>query len=151
MINIRAAHSADASAVADVYLQSRKAHVAFAPPAHADDDIRQWIAQRLLPNSHVTVAEQNGTIVGMCATAHDGTASWIDQLYVAPAWVGQGIGTQLLGEALARLQPPIRLYTFGANTGARRFYERHGFVPIRFGDGSENEEGVPDVLYERSY
>ena len=149
MITIRAARPADALAIAEVYLQSRKVHVAFAPLAHADDDTRQWIAHHLLPNSTVTVAEQDGAIVGMCATSHDGTVSWIDHLYVAPALVGSGIGAQLLQDALPRLQPPIRLYTFQANTGARRFYERHGFVPIQFGDGSENEEGAPDVLYER--
>jgi hypothetical protein len=46
------------------------------------------------------------------------------------------------------LAPPIRLYTFQANAGARRFYERHGFVPIEFTDGQANEERCPDVLYE---
>ncbi len=43
---------------------------------------------------------------------------------------------------------PIRLYTFQANLGARRFYSRHGFVAIEFGDGRANEERCPDVLYE---
>ena len=33
------------------------------------------------------------------------------------------------------------------NTGARRFYERHGFVEAGRTDGRGNEEGVPDVLY----
>ena len=37
--------------------------------------------------------------------------------------------------AKERLGSPIRLYTFQANNGARRFYERHGFTPIAFGDG----------------
>jgi ribosomal protein S18 acetylase RimI-like enzyme len=49
---------------------------------------------------------------------------------------------------LARLPRPVRLYTFAANTGARRFYERYGFVAIAYGDGSHNEERTPDVLYE---
>jgi ribosomal protein S18 acetylase RimI-like enzyme len=62
--------------------------------------------------------------------------------------VGQGIGKLLLEGALAHLQLPVRLYTFQANTGARRFYERHGFVAIEFSDGQGNEEKCPDVLYE---
>ena len=40
--------------------------------------------------------------------------------------------------------------TFARNAGARRFYERHGFVAVAFGDGTGNEEGEPDVRYERS-
>ena len=44
----------------------------------------------------------------------------------------------------------LRLYTFARNEGARRFYERHGFVAVAFGDGSGNQEGEPDVRYERA-
>jgi len=40
----------------------------------------------------------------------------------------------------------LELYTFARNEGARRFYERHGFRAIAF--GQENEENEPDVLYE---
>ena len=29
-----------------------------------------------------------------------------------------------------------------------RFYERHDFRILELGDGSGNEEGCPDVLYE---
>ena len=75
-------------------------------------------------------------------------ASWIEQLYLLPAWVGQGIGTKLLDLARAELRPPIRLYTFQANERARCFYESRGFRAIAFGDGTGNEEKCPDVLYE---
>ena len=45
------------------------------------------------------------------------------------------------------VRAPLRqLWTFAANTGARRFYERHGFVATRRTDG-DNEEGAPDILY----
>ena len=36
-----------------------------------------------------------------------------------------------------------------ANSGARRFYERHGFTAAKFGDGSGNEEKLPDIQYLR--
>jgi hypothetical protein len=42
----------------------------------------------------------------------------------------------------------MRLYAFQRNTRARGFYERRGFVAVEFGDGSGNEEGEPDVLYQ---
>jgi ribosomal protein S18 acetylase RimI-like enzyme len=50
--------------------------------------------------------------------------------------------------AKAELGAPIRLYAFQENAPTRQFYERHGFKAIAFGDGSENEENCPDVLYE---
>jgi GNAT superfamily N-acetyltransferase len=75
---------------------------------------------------------------------------WLGQFYLLPSAVGQGIGTQLLAIAKERLGSPIRLYTFQANQEARRFYERHGFRAIAFGDGSDNEERCPDILLEWS-
>lgn len=74
--------------------------------------------------------------------------SWIMQMAVQAELVNQGIGSQMLAHALRTLSPPIRLYTFQQNSGARRFYERHGFVAIEFTDGSGNEERCPDVLFE---
>ena len=75
---------------------------------------------------------------------------WIDQLYVQPGWERRGVGSRLLAAALQSLPRPVRLYAFEQNHGARGFYERWGFVAIRFGDGTGNEERVPDVLYENS-
>jgi hypothetical protein len=41
----------------------------------------------------------------------------------------------------------LKLWTFEANLRARRFYERHGFVPTGATSG-DNEEGAPDLRYE---
>ncbi|KPF67955.1 hypothetical protein IP84_12025 [beta proteobacterium AAP99] len=153
-LEIRAAKPADAARIADIYLASRRTLVAFAPLAHPDDDVRVWIATVLLPAGGVRVAVAHGRVLAFCATSVEtpvaGAAAqaWIDHLYLDPDAVGQGIGRALLAAALGDLPRPVRLYTFAQNTGARRFYERHGFVAIEFGDGSGNEEGCPDVLYE---
>jgi ribosomal protein S18 acetylase RimI-like enzyme len=144
----RDAAAADAPAVSEVYLASRKAFLPYAPLAHSDDEVRDYIAHRLIPGSNVTVAERHGEIVGMMSLTCENGLGWIGQFYLHPASVGRGIGTQLLRLAKDRLGPPIRLYTFLANQGARRFYERSGFQAIAFGDGSDNEEHCPDVLYE---
>lgn len=147
----RIAQTDDAAKVAEVYLASRKTYLAYAPLAHSDHDVRQWIRDTLIPTGCVTVALQRHEIVGMMATSIDeGGHAWIDHLYLDPSCVGQGTGSDLLQRAVKALPRPIRLYTFQANAGARRFYERHGFVSIAFGDGSENDEGCPDVLYELS-
>ena len=145
---LRQATAADAEAVSDVYLTSRKALVPWAPLAHADRDVRAWIRNHLIPTGQVTIAIQNGAVIGMMALSDDGTVGWIDQLYLHPRAVGRGIGTTLLEHAKAELGAPIRLYTFQASARARRFYERHGFHVIAVGDSSDNEEQCPDVLYE---
>ena len=147
-VELRPATVGDADAVADVYLRSRKELVACAPLAHSDDSVRGWVRDRLIPAGRTTVAVVDDQIVGLIAIASTSDASWIEQLYLHPAWIGRGIGTGLLELARTRLPPPIRLYTFQANQRARRFYERRGFKAVRFGDGSGNEEKCPDVLYE---
>ena len=43
----------------------------------------------------------------------------------------------------------VNLWTFQRNTGARRFYERNGFIAVELTDGASNEEREPDVRYTR--
>jgi len=150
-IAIRPAVEADAPQVAEVYLASRRELVSFAPLAHPDEAVKRWVADQLMRASAVTVAVSGaglGTIVGMMALTRRDDVGWLDHLYVSPSHVGRGIGTRLLEHAKPELGSPIRLYTFQANEGARRFYERHGFRALAFCDGSGNEERCPDVLYE---
>jgi GNAT superfamily N-acetyltransferase len=129
-------------------IDARSAFMPYAPSAHPDEEVREWVANHLVPSGGVTVAELQRKVVAAMATERTGACSWITQMAVDPALVGQGIGSLLLAHAMRTLEPPIRLYTFQANLGARRFYERHGFLAIEFTDGQANEEYCPDVLYE---
>lgn len=138
----------DAEAVADIYLNARKTYLSYAPLAHSDAAVREWILMSLISNGGVTVAERNGRIVGFSALSDDGTYRWIDHIYLDPAATGLGIGGRFIERAKQTLRPPVRLYTFQQNHGARRFYQRHGFQEILLGDGSSNEEKTPDVLME---
>jgi GNAT superfamily N-acetyltransferase len=148
ILDFRAATVGDAGSVADVYLRSRKELVACAPLVHSDEAVRDWIRRHLIPAGRTMVAVVDGLVVGLLAVSEATDCSWIEQLYLLPARVGQGIGTRLLEFARSELPPPIRLYTFQCNQRARSFYERHGFKAITFGDGSGNEEKCPDILYE---
>ncbi|WP_431259031.1 N-acetyltransferase family protein [Roseateles chitinivorans] len=149
-IALRPAIDEDASDVATVLMASRKAYLPFAPMAHTESEVRGWVRDVLVPSGDVTVACEDGRIVGVLATSRGDDAAWIEQLYLMPGWTGQGIGARLLVHALAILPRPVRLYTFQANAGARAFYERHGFEVLAYSDGQENEERCPDVLYELS-
>jgi len=145
---LRPATPVDAAHIAEILILARSTFMAYAPSAHTDDEVRLWVQTHLVFSGGVTVAELNGEVVGLMAVSRDPDCRWIDQMYIHPSHVGLGIGSELLAHALATLPPPIRLYTFQANAGARRFYVRHGFVAIKFTDGAENEEHCPDVLYE---
>jgi GNAT superfamily N-acetyltransferase len=145
---VRAATASDAPRVASLLIDTRSKFMPYAPSAHPDEELRAWVASHLVPTGGVEVAEVEGRIVATMATETDGKTSWVTQMAVDPSLVAQGLGSLLLAHAMQTLAPPIRLYTFQANLGARRFYERHGFVAIEFTDGQANEERCPDVLYE---
>ena len=146
--SLRAASSEDSPRIAQLLTSTRAEFMPYAPSAHSDDDVRLWVASVLVPGGGVIVAEVDGQVVGVTATARSGDHSWINQMAVEPRLVGNMIGSTLLAWAMKELPRPIRLYTFQANVGARRFYERHGFAAVEFTDGQDNEELCPDVLYE---
>jgi len=134
--------------VANVFLRSRNELVACAPLVHSEHEIRLWVRNTLIPSGGVSVAVADDHVAAFLSVSRDAEAGWIDQLYVLPESIGQGIGSRLLQIACEELSPPIRLYTFQANQRARRFYEHHKFRIVAFGDGSANEEGRPDILLE---
>lgn len=102
---------------------------------------------RMIDRGWVTVAADGADApLGFAAREQD----HIHALYVAPATQRVGVGSALLGDAQSTCAR-LTLWTFEANGGARRFYERAGFVAVDRTDGA-NEEGLPDILYhwERS-
>ena len=131
-------------------LASRRAGVPAIPPmVHTAEDSRSWLGG-LVERGVVWVAESGGTdavdgeamrVVGIMVL-DDG---WIDQLYVSPGWTGRGLGAALVERAKQLSPAGLTLWTFQANTGAQRFYARHGFVAVEHTDGAANEERSPDV------
>jgi GNAT superfamily N-acetyltransferase len=141
-ICIRSGSVADASAIAEVFLSAR-AEMTYLPDLHTDEQTRAWISHVMVPEHEVWIATENDKVVGFAALSKE----WLEHLYVAPPEQGHGIGSHLLNMAKQQRPDGLRLYVFQPNVSARRFYERHGFAVVQFGDGSGNEEGVPDALY----
>jgi GNAT superfamily N-acetyltransferase len=142
-MDIRRAGPNDVRAAARVYLASRKAAVPAVPePVHSDGDVLRWFAEVLHRETEVWVAD-GGSIVGVMALSE----TMVEQLYVAPLATGSGVGSELLNVAKAQRPGGLGLWTFQSNAGARRFYERHGFVAVEWGDGTNNENNRPDVRY----
>ncbi|MCG6904416.1 MAG: GNAT family N-acetyltransferase [Rhodobacter sp.] len=71
----------------------------------------------------------------------------VHALYIARQTRGQGHGRRLLDAAKAQ-SARLTLWTFQANTRARAFYAREGFVEVEETDGAGNDEKLPDVRLE---
>jgi GNAT superfamily N-acetyltransferase len=143
---IRRGERADARAAADLYLRARAAALSagsIPPGVHDDEDVRGYFASHIVEDCELWVAEEDGAVAGILVLDGD----MVDQLYVEPGRTGRGIGSALLAVAKRERPNGLRLWTFQSNAGARRFYERHGFVELWRTDGRDNEERAPDVLY----
>jgi len=68
----------------------------------------------------------------------------IHALYLGPKARNRGWGRALLQDAKSQVRD-LTLWTFQANTRARAFYAREGFVEVELTDGSGNDEKLPDV------
>jgi ribosomal protein S18 acetylase RimI-like enzyme len=106
-----------------------------------EDDF-EFFRQNLLPRCDIWVAELEGLVVGFLAVQ----ASYVDRLYVLPSIQRMGVGSALIKHAMELSPTGLELHTHQRNLAARSFYEKHGFVAVRFGV-SPSPEREPDVEY----
>jgi ADP-ribose pyrophosphatase YjhB (NUDIX family) len=89
----------DAAACARVYVRYRDHAIAEQAGPHTsprtEAEVAMWIAGQVLSNLDVWVADLEGVVVGQLMVAPD-----LLQVYVDPAWIGRGLGEELM--ALAR-------------------------------------------------
>jgi len=145
---LRPATTADAQAVALVHRAAFDQALSWILPLHTPAEDLAYFSGLVVDQS-TTVAERDGQVVGFTSYLD----CWLNQLYVSPSEQSNGIGGTLLRAVKTEHESvapntPLQLWTFQANAGARRFYERHAFVAVEFTDGSRNEEREPDVRYE---
>lgn len=136
---LRQAQQGDVDAIAKI-MGDWCAATPYIPALHTGEEDCKFIC-RTVNEQDVLAAEVDG-VVGFVARAGEE----ITQLYLAPDARGQGIGAALLS-AMKDRSNKLALWCFQANKGARRFYEREGFVIARLTDGADNEERLPDVRY----
>jgi hypothetical protein len=105
--------------------------------------VRHHFETVLVPTRETWLAGADGVVVAVLVLDGD----QLDQRYVDPDWQRGGIGSALVQLAQARRPDGLALWTFQSNLGARRFYERYGFVAVGGTDGLTNEERAPDVRY----
>lgn len=139
---LRPAEPEDVPDLVDVFLTARAA-APMPASVHSPRAVAAFLAARLEPGSpdETWVAEVDDVVVGYARF----TQTWLDDLYVAPGAQRVGVGAALL-DLVKTLRPDgFGLWVFTSNTPARAFYAGHGFVEVEHTDGSDNEEGAPDV------
>ena len=142
-VRVRQATAHDAAAITAVHLASRSAAMPWLPQVHTDAETAAWVREVVLPGSRVWVAEgeATGDVVGYAAL--DGDV--LDALYLLPEVRRRGIGTLLLDTVRAASPDGLTLHVFARNAAAIAFYAHHGFEVVAAGDGSDTEEGLPDL------
>jgi GNAT superfamily N-acetyltransferase len=142
-IIIRTAREDEFDAVTRVWLDS---HVSTGLATAGDAsfaDLRARVPREIAHGWQLYVAELDGRIAAMLAfRTRD---NYLDQLFVAPAHHGKGIGKKLLAFTRRHLPHEILLRTAVGNHRAIAWYEREGFVRER----EEMQEGwsQPRVYY----
>ena len=105
-------------------------------------EARRVFHEHIAAICEVWVAETDGEIVGFLARR----GSYVDRLYISPDHQRAGVGTALLAHAVGCSPTGLELHTHQKNAPARAFYEKHGFVAVRYGI-SPPPENEPDVEY----
>lgn len=142
-MHIQRASEDDWQEIAETFLAARRTMTYLNAGLHSDAETRLFI-RRMVKRSEVWVAARDGEILGFAALE----PGWLHHLYVRPSAHNAGAGSLLLAKAKEEMPRGFSLWTFQANLGARRFYERHGLTETRRTRGTDNEEGLPDILYE---
>lgn len=145
-VDVRRARAEESDRVADLMWRVREqcaARGSIPPSIHPLTDMRTWMSRVVFDGQEVWVAVDAGRYVGLLIVSRP---DWLEHLYIDESHTGLGLGGRLVELAKQELGGDVQLWTFQSNQGARRFYERHGFVAVQTTDG-DNEEGQPDVRY----
>ena len=138
-ITIRPATPADAPACAAI-LNAWIDETPWMPRVHPHEDVERHYREFVFQKRKVTMAEDGGPVGYLALDAEEG---FITSFFLKSDARGAGVGKRLLDDAKARAEM-LQLWTFVANEGARRFYEREGFREAERTDG-DNEENLPDI------
>ena len=135
-MTLRPATEADRAAVVALHAASwASAYRADLPDWLTEADIADFLTERWMPrriggDARVLLAERGGDLLGFVCVLPGETPPLLDNLHVAPAARGGGIGAALLHamlDALARDgAAQVSLKVLESNPRARAFYLRHG-------------------------
>jgi putative acetyltransferase len=123
-----------------VFCDARRARLSFLMEIHDAEEDRRFLSGVMLAQNDVWIALVDDELAGFIAFSN----GWVNQLYVAPADQGRGVGGRLL-EVAQRANESLQLWAFEENEPAIAFYERRGFRIVERTDGAANEARRADV------
>jgi len=143
VIAFRPYRDADLDAVARVWRESflSSGVTPATPPTDAAN--RDRILRELAAHWRITVAIEDGAVVGFMATQP--ALGVLDQLFIAPSAQGKGLGAEMLRLAQDEMPGGFWLRAAQENVHACRFYEREGLRLDRL--APHPVYGHPTVVY----
>jgi ribosomal protein S18 acetylase RimI-like enzyme len=167
-VKIRKANVEDAHAITNVRIkawQSAYSHMMpepFLSSLPFDDILKEWqdILNNPRTNGNTLVCEDKEKVVGVVSYGPlksqgkviSQSSGEIYFIYVLPEFIRQGIGHEMLQNALVDLKEydfkDTFLWVFQDNKNARSFYEKHGFINTEEKEYYETDYfKLPELLY----
>lgn len=109
---------------------------------HTEAGDRIYFTNVIAAKNEIWVTEEDEQLQGFLAIRR----SYIDRLYIHPTHQRKGVGTALIAHAQTLSPTGLELRTHVKNVNACAFYEKHGFVAVKYGV-SPPPESEPDVEY----
>ena len=127
MVNIRIMTVNDYDAVYDLWINTHGMGL------NNSDDSKDGIGKFLKRNPNTNfVAENNGRIIGVIMTGHDGRRGYIYHTAVMPEYRNQGVGRNLVNNVMDALKNEginkVALVVFENNELGNGFWEKIGFT-----------------------
>jgi GNAT superfamily N-acetyltransferase len=137
-VTIRDAELGDMPALRRVFRDSSLWNAADRPALLAHPEVLE-LSDNAVREGRTRLATVGEEVVGFATVAQADEGIELEDLFVAPDWMRQGVGTELIRDVvrIAHDQGVDRVVVT-ANLGARAFYEHAGFrpdgeTPTRFG------------------
>jgi GNAT superfamily N-acetyltransferase len=137
----------------------RLREITVAAKAHWGHDlawVERWVAAGDFPavavaRGEARLAEVDGAVAGWSALQPRGEVAWLEDLWVAPAFMGRGVGRALFRDAAARARAGgAGRLEWESDLDAVGFYERMGGRRIRDSDVTELGRILPVMALDLS-
>lgn len=143
----------DIEDVIQLYQDTRAEALPFLSESPSQGDTLEYLQTQLLSKTYTRISviykssdpEDLGKIAGF-VTLRGRPRPFIEHLYVAPKYWGQGVGGHLLGSTMLAA-PTLELYCLQKNDRGKTFCQRQGFYPAKIVDETENIPSEPAILY----